>query len=715
MRYPNILFFRYDKYAEPVDTMLSNSKSKHLFNYTIVNRSSELVKLFNPAHHLLITYGPNEPEYIGDVNSVIVPRIRNRWLHFKVIDSIDEFNQKVNYCYIRHIISADRSITRPGFSIFTTTFHSYHRILRCYDSIKRQTYRDWEWVIVDDSTDDNHFTFLKSLFKTEPKVRLYRRSENSGVIGDVKNEASYLCRGKYLLEMDHDDEIMPDVLENAVRVFEHDPEVGFVYMDTVNIHEDGRNFKWGDTISKGYGCYYSMKIRDKWMYVYITPNINNITMSHIVCVPNHPRIWRRDILQKVGGYSEFLPICDDLELILRTGVNTKMARVHQFAYLQYMNDGGNNFTWIRNAEIQRVGPMVVDHFNQAVVNVDEYMKTKDAYEDSEKYKYGPYTNLWMRPAEYEHKYSNSVYNFRYDAEYCVIGLDSLFQNIDRIRELYTNPRNDILLLDNRVPIETVWRKLDALGLDRVKCYVHPEFMGAEKQRMIYYFTRMYKSCDTWEIIDSLPNTDMIYNTKLDSRPAVINRSVSPKKYLEIGVEYGTCFANIKCDDKTGVDPDPKFDDTRIIHKTSDDFFADCPTDVLYDTIFIDGMHQSDYLLRDMNNSLKHLAAGGYIFVDDILPANFHEQFKVPLKHYYENGILKYGEPGWTGDVWKVIYHILRKYSDKVASFELFNHANYRGVGRFTFTESFEIGDFVEEEYEYFRDFGDYLELLNTMK
>ena len=703
MRYPNILLFRYDKYAEPVDTMLSNSKSKHLFHYTIVNRSSELVKLFNPAYHLLITYGPVESEYIGDVNSVIVPRIRNRWLHFKVIDSIDEFNQKVNFCYIRHIIHTDRSTTRPGFSIFTTTFNSYHRILRCYDSIKRQIYRDWEWVIVDDSTDENHFTFLKSLFKTEPKVRLYRRSENSGVIGDVKNEASYLCRGKYLLEMDHDDEIMPDVLENAVRVFEHDPEVGFVYMDTVNIHEDGRNFVWGDTISKGYGCYYSMKIRDKWMYVYITPNINNITLSHIVCVPNHPRIWRRDILQKVGGYSEFLPICDDLELILRTGVNTKMARVHQFAYLQYMNDGGNNFTWIRNAEIQRVGPMVVDHFNQAVVNVDEYMKNKGAYEDSEKYKYGPYTNLWMRPAEYEHKYSNSVYNFRYDAEYCVIGLDSLYKNIDRIRELYTNPRNDILLLDNRVSIETLWQKLDALGLDRVKCYVHTEFIGAEKQRMIYYFTRMYKSCDKWEIIDSLPETEMTYNTKLDSRVAVIN-SGTPTKYLEIGVDSGTCFVNVKCPNKTGVDTATKIEDARIIRKTPDNFFAECPTDVLYDSIFIHGMRQSDNLLRTLNCSLQHLSSGGSVYMDDILPANVEEQKKSLAQHQYS------GLPTWTSDIWKVVYHIFRKYSDKVVSFDIYNHTNYRGICRFTFKDSFEIQDFVEEEYEYFRDFGDYLHL-----
>ena len=713
MRYPTILFFRYEKYANPIDKYLEETKAKHLFHYTIVNTSSALVALFKPSNHLLITYGPNEPEYIGDVNSVICPRIRSRWLHFKFIGDIDEFNQKVNYCYLRHIINADRSVTRPGFSIFTTTFNSYHRILRCYESIRRQNYRDWEWVIVDDSTDDNHFIFLKNLFKTDPKVRLFRKSENSGIIGDVKNEASSLCRGKYVLEMDHDDEIMPDVLDNAVRIFEADPEVGFVYMDTINIYEDGRNFKWADSVSKGYGCYYSMKFRDKWMYVYITPNINNITMSHITCMPNHPRIWRRDVLYKVGGYSEFLPIVDDQELMLRTVTSTKSARVHQFGYLQYMNEGGNNFTWIRNAEIQRIGPLVTEHFNQAVINVDENLKLRGGYEDPS-YKCWPYKNLWMRPDDYVHKYANSVYNFRYDAEYCILGLDSLYQNIDRIRELYTNPRNDILLLDNRVCIEGLWYKLDSLGLDRVKCYVHPEFLGAEKKRMELYFMRMYKSCEKWEIIDSMHSPEMLFNTELDSRPAVINKRVNDEsRYLEIGVEYGGCFNNICCTKKTGVDPDPKFSDPRVVCKTSDGFFADLAPEVVYDIIFIDGMHQSEYLLRDLNNSLKHLSPGGAIFIDDILPANIHEQYKFPSKHYYENGVLKYGEPEWTGDVWKVVYHLMKKYKDRVASFQLYNHGNYRGVGMFTFTSNdFEMGDISEiEAYDYVRDFDDYLRLL----
>ena len=57
-----------------------------------------------------------------------------------------------------------------------------------------------------------------------------------------------MCRGKYVLEMDHDDEIMPYVLQDATDVFENDKEVGFVYMETASIREGGENFSYGDFI-----------------------------------------------------------------------------------------------------------------------------------------------------------------------------------------------------------------------------------------------------------------------------------------------------------------------------------------------------------------------------------------------------------------------------------------------------------------------------------
>jgi hypothetical protein len=226
---------------------------------------------------------------------------------------------------------------------------------------------------------------------------------------------------------------------------------------------------------------------------------------------------------------------------------------------------------------------------------------------------------------------------------------------------------------------------------------------------------MYKSNENYEIIVSKNNPieDMSvkFNTSLNLRHEVINSLTSKDdKYLEIGVEYGLSFTNVHFLDKTGVDPDPKFeleDKDSLKLLTSDEFFE--TNDKIYDVIFIDGMHQCEYVLKDVNNSIQYLVENGILFIDDILPISYNEQLKIPNKHYYENGILKYGEP-WTGDVWKVMFYIFKNHLDFI-DFSYFNNENYRGVGMLKIKNKFQIPDNALEEinsYDYYNDFASYV-------
>jgi len=503
MKYPQILFFRYERYAYLIDNYLVENKEKLNCTIEITGDSKSLNKLFDPNYPILITFGPYEHEYHKDVLSAIPSRICARWIHYTEFPEIQVFNHSVNYCFI-HNATNERIKTRPIFSIFTTTYNSYHKIFRAYNSLKEQTLKDWEWVVLDDSPDEQHFVFLKLLFKDDRRVRLYRRSENSGNIGNVKNEAISLCRGKYVLEFDHDDEILPDLLESATIVFEEDAEVGFVYTDFFNICENGDNFCYGDFIGKGYGGYFCQKYKGKWINVYITPNINNITMSHLVCCPNHPRIWRRETLEKIGSYSEFLPICDDFEILLRTACYTKMAKIHKIGYIQYMNEGNNNFSLIRNGEINRIGPQYIFPQFYEKYKLNDVMKEKDAFENPE-YMFH-HTKMWERdPVEYEHKFCNKVINLDFDKQYCIIGFDTFLSNLENLRELYSKEkRSEFFVFDSSMTKEELCNHLDELGLDKMKCYAMKE--TTDKQWMQYYCL-MLKSCEDYEIISSLGKKD----------------------------------------------------------------------------------------------------------------------------------------------------------------------------------------------------------------
>jgi len=495
MRYPVVLLFRYDKYSHN-DAFINANEENIMGTVHITNKVADLNKLFNCNYHLLITLGGQCREYCDDVFSVIASRMKFRWVHYTELPSLSAINHSFSYCLVNNAIE-DRIKTRPVYSIFTTCYKSYDKILRAYGSLKVQTMKDWEWVIVDDSPEDDHFLFLRKTFSTDCRVRLYRRDGNSGSIGDVKNEAVSLCRGKYALELDHDDEILPRVLEKTSNIFEKDSEVGFIYMDFTNIYENGNNFCYGNgVLCHGYASYYCQKYNGRWVYVYITPNVNNITLTHLTCCPNHPRIWRRTTLLELGNYSEMLPICDDYDILLRTAIGTKMVKIHELGYVQYMNEGNNNFSLIRNSEINRIGPYFISPQFYEMYNVNKVMKEKGAFEEREFPRV--YSKIWEKPSSFEHKYCNQIVNVKYTSQYCILTVGALYHHIDYIRELYKDGNNDFILLDNVVKNEKLWEILDNNGLDRFKSYSLP---NNTREVMLNYFKLMYKSCEQTYILE----------------------------------------------------------------------------------------------------------------------------------------------------------------------------------------------------------------------
>ena len=277
---------------------------------------------------------------------------------------------------------------------------------------------------------------------------------------------------------------------------------------------------------------------------------------------------------------------------------------------------------------------------------------------------------------------NERVNNDYDNQYCLIGVNSLYD--DRIKELYKNERNDFILLDNANNVNILIHELENLGYQRMKCY---SLLDATDNELKNYFHLICKYTDNYEIIQ--------YESYA-TRYSIINKnSKSMINYLEIGIEYGYTFERINIYNKIGVDPDPKIHDAKILKMTSDEFFEKNETKM--DIIFIDGMHQSDYVLRDLNNSINCLSEIGMIFIDDIIPKTEREQFKIPIKHVYENGILKYRE-SWTGDVWKVIYFLLQHYKEYI-KLDIYEHSNYRGIGKFQFSEKIQLSPEKIEEIE----------------
>jgi hypothetical protein len=91
-------------------------------------------------------------------------------------------------------------------------------------------------------------------------------------------------------------------------------------------------------------------------------------------------------------------------------------------------------------------------------------------------------------------------------------------------------------------------------------------------------------------------------------------TIKAHSYLEIGVADKSTFNAIQCLSKASVDPNV---DGVSFKLTSDDFFKQNHT--MFDVIFIDGLHEKEQVLRDMNNSIACLNPKGIIITHDTLP------------------------------------------------------------------------------------------------
>lgn len=137
-----------------------------------------------------------------------------------------------------------------------------------------------------------------------------------------------------------------------------------------------------------------------------------------------------------------------------------------------------------------------------------------------------------------------------------------------------------------------------------------------------------------------------------TRTDIINKLIEKNNYIsyvEIGTQNPNAnFNKINAKVKTSIDPASiKGIDFQ---GTSDQFFESL-TDEKFDIIFIDGLHHSDQVDKDIKNSLKHLNSNGSIVCHDCLPTTEDMQ-KVPRI-----------TSEWTGDVWKSIAKLRVNRSD----------------------------------------------------
>ena len=335
---------------------------------------------------------------IGDMSSfknlMAAPNyIRSKWIHKDRASDLRGIDML--HCFLGGALPGyfgERGVRKV--SVYTPVYNTgQERLLRTWRSLQRQSYRDWEWVIVDDHSSDPGTLEALQEIGADYRVSIHRLEKPSGNIGVLKGYLCSAASGDIFLELDHDDVLTPQAVSWIVDAFAKHPECGVAYTDWSEQFEGKLEFgNYGEYYAFGYGKahwewypedYATFENVDTRYLVQDSVHINAKTIRHIVGVPNHARAWTRTAYHDAGGYSR-LHVADDYELLVRLFLTTRFVHIPRLGYVQFYNtESIGNTQKSRNKEIQRIVRFVANHYEQRIharlleLGVDDFIWTPD--------------------------------------------------------------------------------------------------------------------------------------------------------------------------------------------------------------------------------------------------------------------------------------------------------------------------------------------------
>ena len=130
-------------------------------------------------------------------------------------------------------------------SIVTPTFNSAKYIAATIQSVQKQTYQNWEMILVDDCSTDNTIHLIKNFITKDKRIQLYQLESNSGP-AVARNKGIENVSGKYMTFLDADDIWFEDFIENSIKTIE-ETKVHFVFSSYKRSDEE-LNFIYSDFI-----------------------------------------------------------------------------------------------------------------------------------------------------------------------------------------------------------------------------------------------------------------------------------------------------------------------------------------------------------------------------------------------------------------------------------------------------------------------------------
>lgn len=248
-------------------------------------------------------------------------------------------------------------------SVFTPS-HDPKWLRDAWNSLKAQTYKDWEWVVVPNGDDAGLVTeMLAKIVGGDIRVRILPYSGEQK-IGALKRFACDHCLGDLFLEYDHDDLLTADCLDAVVEAATAAGPLCFIYSDDVTCDFDGNSI----TFDKNFGWqHYEWQHLGRVYTVNANPPVTARSLCEILYAPDHVRVWSRSAYKVAGGHNPDMAVSDDHDLMVRTYLKG-IDFVHIPRPLYFHRVTKDSTSRVRVEEINKVSRTITDlHLHDLVI------------------------------------------------------------------------------------------------------------------------------------------------------------------------------------------------------------------------------------------------------------------------------------------------------------------------------------------------------------
>ena len=129
------------------------------------------------------------------------------------------------------------SKSNPKVTVLMSVYNGKRYLREAIDSILDQTFRDFEFLIINDGSTDSSSDIIRSY--DDSRIRLIENEKNIGLTRSL-NKGLKLARGEYIARMDADDRSMPERLEKEILFLDKNKNVGLVGTYFLMVNKSGK-------------------------------------------------------------------------------------------------------------------------------------------------------------------------------------------------------------------------------------------------------------------------------------------------------------------------------------------------------------------------------------------------------------------------------------------------------------------------------------------